>query len=138
MDLQDLNNIKFLRSTLKNSSESVIDSILNKIQIIKNELHEKLKKEREENEKKKQLLKAAADNLQNNNISVEELIKFCTSDPSFKINTNSDGRSNVAPKYKYFDNNGIERTWSGRGRIPSSMQDAMKRDNKDKEYYLIK
>ena len=135
MEVTDLNNLKFLRAALKNTSEDFVNQLISKLEKIKDEIKFQKEKEQLELQKKEELLQSAIDSLKGNNLTIDELIRYCKKNANFTQAT--DGRSNVAPKYRYLDLNGRECLWSGRGKMPTSFQEAMNRDQKDKVSYLI-
>ena len=134
MELKQLKNLKTLRAVLDNCTEQEVDSIIEKLSSVKQEIHSREEKAKEEEIRERAVMMEVLETLKNSNLTVDKLVSFSKElSDSKKI----DGRSTPLPKYRYTDLNGIERTWTGRGRVPVQMLEVMEKEGHDKDYYLI-
>ena len=134
MELKQLKNLKTLRAVLDNCTEQEVDSIIENLSSVKQEIHCREEKAKEEEIRERAVMMEILETLKNSNLTVDKLVSFSKElSDSKKI----DGRSTPSPKYRYTDLNGIERTWTGRGRVPVQMLEVMEKEGHDKDYYLI-
>ena len=118
----ELLNIKNLRNTLNNYSDEQIDDLIQKISIVKSELSAQRALQEEQEFKKLGIIKDVINKLKDQNISLDE-VKLYADQQKRK----DDRRSNPKAKYKYTDLDGILRTWTGRGKVPTTMQKLMQK-----------
>ncbi|MBO5566857.1 MAG: H-NS histone family protein [Succinivibrio sp.] len=134
MNLQQMNNLRMLRYLFKDSSESFIDSVIKKLSVVRDEIHKRTEDQLLEEKKKDSALKKALETLQSSNITPEDLIAYQERLSGKHAN---DGRKSVAPKYRYIDLKGVERTWSGRGKIPATLQEIISTKGISIDSFLI-
>ena len=82
----------------------------------------------EANEKREAQLKAVADMLKRDGIALDDLVAALAKQPK---GAQKGKRAPRPAKYRYTDESGAEKTWTGQGRTPSGLVD------KNLEEYLI-
>lgn len=102
-----------------------LEDALKKLTQVVNERSEEEEQLRAENKEKEEKLEAYRQMLIADGIDPEELFQSLTSTPK------KSKRSPRPAKYKYIDDDGQEKTWTGQGRTPKFLA------NKDLNDYLI-
>lgn len=124
--LKVLNNIRSLRVLAREISLEQLELMLNKLQQVVDE--KRIEQEnilREENERKERIEKLKQ-SLEQQQISLDELAEALGH--NFNISRPKASKQKRIPrpaKYKYTDFNGEEKTWTGQGRTPKPIQDAL-------------
>ncbi|TYG33489.1 H-NS histone family protein [Lonepinella koalarum] len=114
-----LNNLRNLRAAINTIDLSRAEKILEKLQIIIDEKRKKAEAEIKEIKARQELIKKYQAELKEKGISLSELLTDVKETKSKKT------RQSLPAKYKYIDNKGEERTWSGQGRTPLIIKKAL-------------
>lgn len=128
-DLQSLNNIRVLRAMARDLSIDVIEEIREKMRIVIEEKREQENNRMRENAERKEKLKTWLELMQADGIDPNELLKELPQNAPRK-------RAPRAAKYRYVESDGSEKTWTGQGRTPKVIADAMA-EGKSLESFLI-
>lgn len=143
MSLSTLNNIRTIRKEAREISFEIFEEILEKMKKVHEELLADQLEIEEKRAKKLALMEQfremlAAEGIEG--ISISEIADGVAA-PAAKSGkgkgAKGEKRGTVEPKYAYKDENGKEVLWSGRGRLPKIVEEAMKNGAK-KEDFLIK
>ena len=118
--LKNLNNIRTLRSMAREFPIEVLEDMLEKFRVVTKERRdeeEKLQRQRAEQQEKINTLLAL---MQADGINPEELLRM--------VPTTSRGGKKRQPrpaKYHFTDTNGETKTWTGQGRTPKPIAQAL-------------
>ncbi|CHQ65441.1 DNA-binding protein h-ns [Salmonella enterica subsp. enterica serovar Typhi] len=142
MSLSTLNNIRTIRKEAREISFEIFEEILEKMKQVHEELLADQLEIEEKRAKKLALMEQfremlAAEGIEG--ISISEIADGVAAPAAKKKGAKGEGdkRGAVERKYAYKDENGKEVLWSGRGRLPKPVEEAMKKGAK-KEDFLIK
>ncbi|EOR6629096.1 MULTISPECIES: H-NS family histone-like protein [Enterobacterales] len=141
MSLSTLNNIRTIRKEAREISFEIFEEILEKMKQVHEELLADQLEIEEKRAKKLALMEQfremlAAEGIEG--ISITEIADGVAAPAAKKgKGAKGDKRGAVERKYAYKDENGKEVLWSGRGRLPKPVEEAMKKGAK-KEDFLIK
>ena len=116
--LTTLLNIRALRSVSKDISIEDLELALEKLTIVVTERQEKAQQELVENAERLAKLEEYRQMMEQDGIDLNELIGSTTPKTRAK-------RTPRPPKYRFLDDNGHEKTWTGQGRMPSTLQKAV-------------
>ncbi|ELR64410.1 DNA-binding protein H-NS [Photobacterium marinum] len=122
-------NLRSLRAAARELTLEELQEGLNKLQSVVVEREEAEAEERAKNKEREEKLKFYREMLAAEGIEPEELLALL----------NSKQKSKRAPrpaKYKYTVD-GEERTWTGQGRMPSPLKDAIEQEGKSLDDFLI-
>ena len=114
--LKVLTNIRSLRVLARNESLELLESILEKLQLVISEKREELLKIQQEEEARQERISKYKDLLKKEGITVDELAEILGAEIPHKK------REARPAKYQYVDENGITKTWTGQGRTPKAIQ----------------
>ena len=114
--LKVLTNIRSLRVLARNESLELLESILEKLQLVISEKREELLKIQQEEEARQERIAKYKDLLKKEGITVDELAEILGAEIPRKK------REARPSKYQYVDENGITKTWTGQGRTPKAIQ----------------
>lgn len=129
VELQNFNNIRVLRAMARELSLTQLEEMLEKIRVIVEEKREQeIEREREKSERK-QKLKTWLELMQADGIDPSELLNDLPQHTPRK-------RAPRAAKYRYIDVDGSEKTWTGQGRTPKVIAEAIAA-GKSMESFLI-
>lgn len=117
-----LSNIRSLRAALRDISLEQAESLLEKLSAIVEEKREEIKQQEEEEAKRLEGLKKYKEMLAQDGISAEELVLLLAGTAETK---KREPRAPRPAKYKFIDENGVEKTWTGQGRTPLALQKAL-------------
>ena len=128
MSVRALKNSRNLNAALRGATVEDVDTIISALQSIKEtkEIEEFEAKQREIEFKER--INKALNFLNENNISLEELI---------------DGKSatvkkkKMEPKYHYIDLEGNDCFWTGQGKFPTAFKALLEQTGQTKEHFLI-
>ncbi|MBG2573475.1 H-NS family nucleoid-associated regulatory protein [Klebsiella sp. LTGPAF-6F] len=141
MSFAEFNNIRTLRKEAREIGYDVFLEIAEKVLAVSSEIEDMKKEDEAKRAKKLALMEQfremlAAEGIEG--ISISEIADGVAA-PAAKNGkgAKSDKRGAVERKYAYKDENGKEVLWSGRGRLPKPVEEAMKKGAK-KEDFLIK
>jgi len=110
LTLQNLNNIRTLRALARELSMDVLEEVLEKVRIVTEE------KRSEQAELERQRAEQQADGISPSDLLGGELAH--AGQPAKK-------RKARAAKYRFIDANGEEKTWTGQGRTPKPIANAL-------------
>ena len=114
--LKVLTNIRSLRVLAKNESLELLESILEKLQLVISEKREELLKIQQEEKERQERIAKYKDLLKQEGITVDELAEILSAEVPRKK------REARPAKYQYVDENGVTKTWTGQGRTPKAIQ----------------
>lgn len=117
--LNKLSNLRVLRAAAREATLEQLEAALEKLQIVIEEKREELKAQAEEEAKFLEGLSKYQEMLDNDGISAEELVALLTGKKTERKARKP--RKPLAPKYKFVDANGNEKTWTGQGRTPREL-----------------
>lgn len=118
-------NLRTLRAQSRELTLEQLQEGLEKLTQVTNEREQEEEQRRAENREKEEKLAMYREMLITDGISIEELLERAQNRPSSKK------RTPRKAKYRYTDENGEEKTWTGQGRTPKFLQD------KNLDDYLI-
>ncbi len=132
MDFSELSNIRMLRATLKKSNADAdeVEGIISKLTTIKSEIEEEVKAQEAAIQKKQEGIEQIKNIMNTYGITIEDLSKTVGSETSRKVRS-------MSPKYRYVDLDGVERTWTGQGKLPNALKQLLASNGKSKEDYRI-
>jgi DNA-binding protein H-NS len=115
-------NIRSLRAFSRELTLEQIEEALDKLTIVLEERRQLEEEERaaqaEQNKKLEEVKKRIVDE----GIDLEDLIAALANETSAKTSKPKQKRAPRPAKYKYTNENGEEKTWTGQGRTPSAIQ----------------
>ena len=114
--LKVLTNIRSLRVLARNESLELLESILEKLQLVISEKREELLKIQQEEKERQERIAKYKNLLKQEGITVDELAEILGAEVPRKK------REARPAKYKYVDENGVTKTWTGQGRTPKAIQ----------------
>ena len=114
--LKVLTNILSLRVLARNESLELLESILEKLQLVISEKREHLLKIQQEEKERQERIAKYKDLLKQEGITVDELAEILGAEVPRKK------REARPAKYQYVDENGVTKTWTGQGRTPKAIQ----------------
>jgi len=114
--LKVLTNIRSLRVLARNESLELLESILEKLQLVISEKREELLKIQQEEKERQERIAKYKDLLKQEGITVDELAEILDAEVPRKK------REARPAKYQYVDENGVTKTWTGQGRTPKAIQ----------------
>ncbi|HCL5743565.1 TPA: H-NS histone family protein [Enterobacter hormaechei] len=141
MSFAEFKNIRTLRKEAREIGYDVFLEIAEKVLAVSSEIEDMKKEDEAKRAKKLALMEQfremlAAEGIEG--ISISEIADGVAAPAAKKgKGAKGDKRGAVERKYAYKDENGKEVLWSGRGRLPKPVEEAMKKGAK-KEDFLIK
>lgn len=120
--LKTLNNIRSLRVLAREYSLEQLEAIAEKLAIVIDEKRESIKAEELERAKRLEGLNKYKELLEKDGISAEELVLLLGASGETK---KREPRQARPAKYKYINEQGLEKTWTGQGRTPFAIQKAL-------------
>ena len=114
--LKVLTNIRSLRVLARNESLELLESILEKLQLVISEKREELLKIQQEEKERQERIAKYKDLLKQEGITVDELAEILGAEVPRKK------REARPAKYQYVDENGVTKTWTGQGRTPKAIE----------------
>ncbi|QIM66548.1 DNA-binding protein H-NS-like protein [Mannheimia granulomatis] len=133
--LKNLLNIRSLRTLAKELDLEQLKSISEKLNVIITEKEEEIKLEELEKAKQLESLNKYKEMLKQDGLSIDELAALLAD----KVIKNRKVRKAVTPrpaKYKFTDENGNEKTWTGQGRTPKALQQALDKGKKLEDFAI--
>ncbi len=112
-------NIRSLRAFSRDLTIEQLEEALDKLTIVVEERREQEEQERAANAEREEKLREYAKQIADDGIDLEELIATMANEGKSK---NKQKRAPRPAKYKYTDEDGKERTWTGQGRTPKAIQ----------------
>lgn len=120
--LQTLNNIRTLRAQARETSLEQLEDMLAKLTTVIDEFREEQASVIKEREAKQAKLEAIRAQLLEDGIDPQELLNGLSSKHKVKAKSTREARP---AKYKYTDEQGNEKTWTGQGRTPKAIANAI-------------
>ena len=114
-DLNKFSNLRTLRALAREATLEQLEALLEKVQTVVTEKREEIKAQEAENAKFLEGLNKYKEMLEKDGISAEDLVALLGGKQEVKT------RKPLAPKYKFIDANGNEKTWTGQGRTPREL-----------------
>ncbi|AUI65923.1 MULTISPECIES: H-NS family nucleoid-associated regulatory protein [Glaesserella] len=121
--LKSLSNIRSLRVVAREASLEQLESIAEKIAIVIEEKRAEIEAQEAENAKRLESLNKYRELLNQDGISAEELVLLLAGESVER--KKREPRAPRPAKYKFIDVNGNEKTWTGQGRTPREIQQAL-------------
>ncbi|WP_225085157.1 H-NS family nucleoid-associated regulatory protein [Pectobacterium colocasium] len=118
--LKVLNNIRTLRAQARETDLATLEEMLEKLTVIVEERREEETKVQQEQAERLAKIEALRAKLLEDGIDPTELLGSVSATKSAKAK-----RAPRPAKYKYTDENGNEQTWTGQGRTPKAIKEAL-------------
>lgn len=120
-DLNKFSNLRTLRALAREATLEQLEALLEKVQTVVTEKREEIKAQEAENAKFLEGLNKYKEMLEKDGISAEDLVALLGGKQEVKTRKTRKPRKPLAPKYKFIDANGNEKTWTGQGRTPREL-----------------
>ncbi|PKH26860.1 DNA-binding transcriptional regulator H-NS [Enterobacterales bacterium CwR94] len=131
--LKILNNIRTLRAQARELPLETLEEMLEKLEVVVNERREEDTLAAAEVEERTRKLQQYREMLIADGIDPNELL----STMSVTKATGKAKRAARPAKYKYIDENGEEKTWTGQGRTPAVIKKAIEEEGKQLDDFLL-
>ncbi|GKW13749.1 DNA-binding protein [Pectobacterium carotovorum subsp. carotovorum] len=118
--LKVLNNIRTLRAQARETDLATLEEMLEKLTVIVEERREEEAKVQQEQAERLAKIEALRAKLLEDGIDPAELLGSVSATKSTKSK-----RAPRPAKYKYTDENGNEKLWTGQGRTPKAIKEAL-------------
>ncbi|GAA5107754.1 DNA-binding transcriptional regulator H-NS [Orbus sasakiae] len=128
------NNIRSIRAQTKHLPLNELESVLDKLKQVVAERQIEDKHAKANLAKHNQKVEQYLAQIKQDGINITELLKKADFPTFKKLRKN---RPTRPPKYKYFDQQGNLRTWTGQGRMPKPIQLALHNTKKSLKDFLI-
>ncbi|MEM6159133.1 histone-like nucleoid-structuring protein H-NS [Erwinia sp. P6884] len=131
--LKILNNIRTLRAQARECTLETLEEMLEKLEVVVNERREEESHAQAENEERVRKLQQYREMLIADGIDPNELLSTLAA-------AKAPGKTKRAArpaKYKYTDENGEARTWTGQGRTPAVIKKAIEEEGKQLDDFLL-
>ena len=132
--LKPFNNIRTLRAQARESSLEVLEEILEKLTSVVEERRLEESQAQAKEEERTRKLDEFRQLLEKQNINPEELIQSMGTGKTARKSK----RAQRPAKYEYIDENGESKTWTGQGRTPAVIKQAIDNEGKSLNDFLIK
>ncbi|MCL2899524.1 MULTISPECIES: H-NS family histone-like protein [Brenneria] len=130
MSFNILNNVRSLRAQARDTDLEVLEDLLSKFTAIVEERREEESKVQKEQAERLAKLEAIRAKLLEDGIDPAELLESVKSKPA------KAKRHPRPAKYKYIDENGDEKTWTGQGRTPKAITAALESGKKLEDFAI--
>lgn len=117
---KNLNNIRSLRVFARENSLEVLEAVAEKLAIVIEEKREAVKAQALKDAKRREDLSKYKELMEKDGVSIEELAALFSGETPVRKQ-----RVQRPAKYKFIDAEGNEKTWTGQGRTPKPIQDAI-------------
>jgi len=131
--LKILNNIRTLRAQARECSLETLEEMLEKLEVVVNERRDEESQAQAEIEERTRKLQQYREMLIADGIDPNELLAAAGT-------TKTQGKTKRAArpaKYKYVDENGEAKTWTGQGRTPAVIKKAIEEQGKQLEDFML-
>lgn len=118
--LQNLNNIRKLRAMAREFSIDVLEEMLEKFRVVTKERREEEEQLQRQRAEQQQKINTLLEMMKADGISLEEL--FSNDAAAMRVGKKRQPRP---AKYRYTDLNGESKTWTGQGRTPKPIAQAL-------------
>lgn len=132
MSLKNFLNIRSLRLSAKELNVEQLKSISEKLNIIIAEKEEEIRLEELERVKQLENVNKYKEMLAQDGLSIDELAELL----SGKTSKTQKTLSPRPAKYKFVDENGNEKTWTGQGRTPKALQQLLDAGKKLEDFTI--
>ncbi|AVK38308.1 DNA-binding protein [Morganella morganii] len=132
--MKPFNNIRTLRAQARESSLEVLEEILEKLTSVVEERRLEESQAQAKEEERTRKLEEFRQLLEKQNINPEELIQSMGTGKTARKSK----RAQRPAKYEYIDENGESKTWTGQGRTPAVIKQAIDNEGKSLNDFLIK
>lgn len=120
--LHDLNNIRTLRAMAREFSIDVLEEMLEKFRIVTEEKRDEQTQIQQQRAEQQDKINALLELMKADGISPEDLLgKDLANNSSLQPKK----RKEREPKYRFTDSNGEVKTWTGQGRTPKPIAQAL-------------
>ncbi|HDL6964135.1 TPA: DNA-binding transcriptional regulator H-NS [Yersinia enterocolitica] len=133
--LKILNNIRTLRAQARECTLETLEEMLEKLEVVVNERREEESQAQAEIEERTRKLLQYREMLIADGIDPNELLHSIAT--SKNTTTNKAKRAARPAKYKYIDENGETKTWTGQGRTPAVIKKAIEEQGKSLDDFLL-
>ena len=131
--LKNLNNIRTLRAQARECSLETLEEMLEKLDVVVNERRDEESNSKAENEERARKLEQYREMLLADGIDPNELFNTLS-----ESKTAGKAKRAARPaKYKFVDENGETKTWTGQGRTPAAIKKAMEEQGKQLDDFLL-
>ncbi|MBX4181172.1 histone-like nucleoid-structuring protein H-NS [Sodalis sp. CWE] len=131
--LKTLNNIRILRAQAKECSLETLEEVLEKLEVVVNERREENSQVQAEIKERTRKLLQYREMLIADGIDPNELLQSMSSSKA----SGKAKRTARPAKYRYVDESGNLKTWTGQGRTPTIIKKAIDEDGKVLEDFLF-
>ncbi|EMJ9776109.1 MULTISPECIES: histone-like nucleoid-structuring protein H-NS [Enterobacterales] len=132
--LKPFNNIRTLRAQARECSLEILEEMLEKLTAVVEERRSEESQAQAEKEERTRKLEEVRQLILKQGINPEELIQSMATG---KVASKSK-RAQRPAKYEYIDENGENKTWTGQGRTPAVIKQAIDNEGKSLNDFLIK
>ncbi|ATM85984.1 DNA-binding transcriptional regulator H-NS [Yersinia massiliensis] len=131
--LKILNNIRTLRAQARECTLETLEEMLEKLEVVVNERREEDSQVQAEIEERERKLSQYREMLIADGIDPNELLQTMSATKA----TTKAKRAARPAKYKYVDENGETKTWTGQGRTPAVIKKAIEDEGKSLDDFLL-
>ncbi|MFA3760943.1 histone-like nucleoid-structuring protein H-NS [Yersinia sp. 2544 StPb PI] len=131
--LKILNNIRTLRAQARECTLETLEEMLEKLEVVVNERREEDSQVQAEIEERTRKLSQYREMLIADGIDPNELLQTMSATKA----TTKAKRAARPAKYKYVDENGETKTWTGQGRTPAVIKKAIEDEGKSLDDFLL-
>ncbi|HFP3033659.1 TPA: histone-like nucleoid-structuring protein H-NS [Yersinia enterocolitica] len=132
--LKILNNIRTLRAQARECTLETLEEMLEKLEVVVNERREEDSQAQAEIEERTRKLQQYREMLIADGIDPNELLNTMA---VTKAAATKSKRAARPAKYKYIDENGETKTWTGQGRTPAVIKKAIEEQGKSLDDFLL-
>lgn len=133
-DLTVFSNIRTLRAQARETSIGILEEILEKLTVIVDEKRLEEESGKKEKEERKVKLDTIRERLLADGIDLQELLdNYGSGSTSEKQKLSRNPRP---AKYRYTDEDGIEKSWTGQGRTPIAIKNALDSGKKIEDFMI--
>ncbi|EKN4769560.1 TPA: histone-like nucleoid-structuring protein H-NS [Yersinia enterocolitica] len=132
--LKILNNIRTLRAQARECTLETLEEMLEKLEVVVNERREEDSQAQAEIEERTRKLQQYREMLIADGIDPNELLNAMA---VTKATATKSKRAARPAKYKYIDENGETKTWTGQGRTPAVIKKAIEEQGKSLDDFLL-
>ncbi|AOR59238.1 MULTISPECIES: H-NS family nucleoid-associated regulatory protein [Pectobacterium] len=129
--LKVLNNIRTLRAQARETDLATLEEMLEKLTVIVEDRREEEASAQQQNAERQAKIEALRAQLLEDGIDPSELLGSASATKSAKSK-----REPRPAKYKYVDENGNEKLWTGQGRTPKAIAAAIESGKKLEEFEI--
>lgn len=131
--LKTLNNIRTLRAQARECSMDALEEILEKLEMVVKERRDEDLQAQAEVEERTRKLQQYQEMLIADGIDPNELLQTMAATKG----TTKTKRASRPAKYQYKDKNGEFKTWTGQGRTPAAIKEALEEQGKSLDDFLL-